>query len=62
MLDINIRTSTVLGIVGGGGIGFLLQNSTRVRAFDTTGAIILSIFVVVFVIEQLSGWVRKQLI
>ena len=62
MLDINIRTSTVLGIVGGGGIGFLLQNSTRVRAFETTGAIILSIFAAVFVIEQLSGWVRRQVI
>lgn len=62
LLDINIRTSTILGIVGGGGIGFLLQNSTRVRAFETTGAIILSIFLVVLVIEQLSGWVRKQLI
>lgn len=62
LLDINIRTSTVLGIVGGGGIGFLLQNSTRVRAFETTGAIILAIFGVVFALEQLSGWARKQII
>jgi phosphonate transport system permease protein len=62
MLDINIRASVVVGIVGGGGIGFLLNNSMRVREFQTTGAIILSIFVIVFVIEQVSGWVRKQII
>lgn len=62
MLDINIRTSTIVGIVGGGGIGFVLNNSMRVRQFGTTGAIVLTIFVVVFAIEQLSGWVRKQLI
>ena len=62
MLDINIRTSTIVGIVGGGGIGVLLSNSMRVREFGTTGAIVLTIFVVVFAIEQLSGWVRKQLI
>src|SRR5690606_34919034 len=62
MLDINIRTSTIVGIVGGGGIGVLLSNSMRVREFGTTGAIVLTIFAVVFAIEQLSGWVRKQLI
>jgi phosphonate transport system permease protein len=62
MLDINIRASAVIGIVGAGGIGVLLSNSMRVRQFETTGAIILSIFVIVFAIEQISGWVRKQLI
>ena len=62
MLDINIRASAIIGIVGAGGIGYLLSNSMRVREFETTGAIILSIFVIVFVIEQISGWVRKQII
>ncbi len=47
MLDINIRASTILGIVGGGGIGFLLFNSLRVRVFQTTGAILIAIFVIV---------------
>lgn len=60
--DINIRSSAILGIVGGGGIGFLLFNSMKVLAFDTTGAIIVSIFVVVYAIELLAGYVRKQVI
>lgn len=60
--DINIRSSAILGIVGGGGIGFLLFNSMKVLAFDTTAAIILAIFVVVYAIEILAGYVRKQVI
>jgi phosphonate transport system permease protein len=48
--------------VGGGGIGFLLFNSMKVLRFDTTGAIILSIFVVVYAIEIIAGYVRKQVI
>ncbi|MDA2989516.1 MAG: phosphonate ABC transporter, permease protein PhnE, partial [Actinomycetota bacterium] len=61
ILDINIRTSTVLGIVGGGGIGFLLFNSIRVLEFQATGAIILTIFLVVYAVELLSMYIRKQI-
>lgn len=59
VLDINLRSSAILGIVGGGGIGFLLFNSLRVLQFETTGAIIVTIFVVVYLIELLAGYVRK---
>jgi phosphonate transport system permease protein len=62
MLDINFRSSTILGIVGGGGIGFLLQQSVNVLAYTTTGAIIIVTFVVVLAIELLTNWVRKHLI
>ena len=60
VLDVNLRTSTILGIVAGGGIGFLLMNSLRVMELRTTGAIVITIFAVVYVIELLAGWVRKQ--
>lgn len=60
-LDINIRTSTILGIVGGGGIGFLLFNSIRTLNLQVTGAILVLIFGVVYAIELFSGWLRKQL-
>jgi phosphonate transport system permease protein len=62
MLDVNFRSSTVLGLVGGGGIGFILFQSTQVLAYRTTGAIIISTFVVVLLIEILTNWLRKQLI
>jgi phosphonate transport system permease protein len=62
MLDVNFRSSTVLGLVGGGGIGFLLYQSVQVLAYRTTGAIIVTTFVVVLIIEILTNWLRKQLI
>jgi phosphonate transport system permease protein len=62
MLDVNFRSSTVLGLVGGGGIGFILFQSTQVLAYRTTGAIIISTFVIVLLIEILTNWLRKQLI
>lgn len=62
LLDVNIRTSTILGIVGGGGIGFLLFNSLRVLHFDVTGAILVMIFCTVYALERLSGWIRKLLL
>lgn len=62
ILDINIRASTILGIVGAGGVGFYLIQATRVLDWSTVGGILLMVFVVVYLIERLSGWIRKQLI
>jgi phosphonate transport system permease protein len=62
MLDVNFRSSSILGIVGGGGIGFILFQSIQVLAYRTTGAIIISTFVVVLLIEVLTNWLRKQVI
>jgi len=62
VLDINLRASAILGIVGAGGIGTLLMSSIKVMQLQTTGAIILSIFVIVYSIELLAGWVRKQIL
>lgn len=60
-LDVNIRAATVLGIVGAGGIGFLLNNSIRGLHYQTTGALLVAVFVTVLAVEQLSSWLRKQL-
>lgn len=62
LLDVNVRTSTVLGMVGAGGIGFLLFESIRTLNFQVAGAIVLVIFVIVYAIERLSGWIRSQLV
>jgi len=62
MLDVNFRSSSILGLVGGGGIGFILFQSVQVLAYRTTGAIIISTFVVVLLIEILTNWLRKLVI
>jgi phosphonate transport system permease protein len=61
MFDINFRSSVLLGIVGAGGIGFLLSQTIQTFAYQTTSAIVILTFVVVIVIEQLSNWIRRVL-
>lgn len=62
MLDVNFRSSTILGLVGAGGIGFILFQSVQILAYRTTGAVIILTFSVVLVIEIITNWVRKHLI
>jgi len=62
VLDVSLRSSTVLGIVGAGGIGFLLNNAARTLKFEVVGGIVLSIFVIVYAIELIASWVRRQVI
>jgi phosphonate transport system permease protein len=62
MLDVNFRSSTVLGLVGAGGLGFLLYQANQISDFRTVGAIIILIFAVVLIIEIITNWLRKQLI
>jgi phosphonate transport system permease protein len=62
LLDISLRSSTVLGIVGAGGIGFLLNNAAKTLKFEVMGGIVLCIFGIVYAIELLANWIRKQII
>ena len=62
LFDVSIRSSTVIGIVGGGGIGFLTINAAKTLNFDTLGGIIFCIFVVVYAIELLSSWLRRTFV
>ena len=58
-LDINIRYSAVLGVVGAGGIGLELVRSTRMLAFDETLTITLVIFVMVWLVEFVNNRIRE---
>jgi len=61
LLDVGIRNSAIVGIVGGGGIGFLVINASRQLEWETLGGIIFCIFVVVYTIELISTWVRRKI-
>jgi len=60
-LDANIRHSTVVGIVGAGGIGQVLAASFSRYDYDFSLAILLTIIALVFLGEFFSNWVRSQL-
>ncbi len=58
-LDINFRESAVIGIVGAGGIGATLNTAIDRYEFDSAGAILLIIILIVMLAEYSSGFVRK---
>lgn len=57
--DINFRESAVIGIVGAGGIGATLNTAIDRYEFDSAGAILLIIIVIVMIAEYASSGVRK---
>ncbi len=60
--DINIRESTVLGLVGAGGVGLQLQASLNILAWPQVSLILVAIFVTVLVSEWVSAKVRHAII
>jgi phosphonate transport system permease protein len=60
--EFNVRASTVLGIVGAGGIGQELKSSIDLLDFPRVFAILLIILVMVTAIDQVSASVRRRLI
>jgi len=61
LLEQNVRAATLLGIVGGGGIGLYLYDSLRVSKYDQVTAFLLLIIVLVLVIEGIAVFIRKAL-
>ena len=61
ILDRNVRMATMLGIVGAGGIGYELQSSFRMFEYERVSAIIILIFVTIFLIDNLSAFIRSKI-
>lgn len=60
--EFNVRASTVLGVVGAGGIGLELKNSMDLLDFPRLFTIIVLILIVVTALDQASSWLRKRLV
>jgi phosphonate transport system permease protein len=58
--EYNFRASTVMGMVGAGGIGFELMGSLRIMLYQEVLAILLVILVMVTLVDGLSGVLRKR--
>jgi phosphonate ABC transporter permease subunit PhnE len=58
--DINVRMSTIIGFVGGGGIGFLLQQNINLLNYRAAAAQILAIAIVVAAMDWLSSKIRQH--
>ncbi len=60
--DINVRESAVIGLVGAGGIGMVLDTALNLFYWDRVSVILLSIFTVVILAELLVTNIRKRII
>jgi phosphonate ABC transporter permease subunit PhnE len=60
--DINVRMSTIIGFVGGGGIGFLLQQNINLLNYRGASAQMLAIAVVVAFMDYISSVLREKTI
>lgn len=59
--DINVRMATIIGLVGGGGIGTMLMQYQGLAQWHEVGLIILMIALVVWVMDYISARVREAL-
>ena len=58
--EYNFRASTVMGMVGAGGIGFELVGSLRIMQYREVSALLLVILTMVTIIDGLSGRLRRR--
>ncbi|WP_092325486.1 phosphonate ABC transporter, permease protein PhnE [Butyrivibrio sp. YAB3001] len=58
----NVRYAAVLGYVGAGGIGLILNERIGWRDYPAVGMILIALFITVFIIESISRYFRKKLV
>ena len=60
--EINIRAAAILGVVGAGGIGAILQETIIYRRYDKSAVAIIIVIVATILIDLVSGWIRRRII
>lgn len=60
--DINVRLSTVIGLVSDAGLGFLVIQWIRLNRFSSMATAIIAIVLVVASLDYISSWVRQRII
>lgn len=59
--EINIRAASILGYVGAGGLGILINERIGWRDYEGLGTVLIALFVVVLIIENTSQYLRRKL-
>ena len=60
-LEGNVRYASILGYVGAGGLGLIMNEKISWREYDSLGMILIVLYVTVIFIEWLSHALRKKL-
>ena len=61
-LETNIRAASVLGLIGAGGIGYLMNTSFRTFQYQEAAAIVLVLISLVMVVDYLSSRLRRLVV
>lgn len=61
-LEVSIRSATVLGLVGAGGVGFHLISSIRLFDYQTTAMVLIVIVLLVVITDYFGTWIRSRII
>ncbi len=59
--DINVRMSTIIGFVGGGGIGFVLFRNTNLTQYRQAAVMVIAIAAVVITLDYFSSKLRRSI-
>lgn len=62
IFELCIRASVILGLVGAGGVGRIIETQRIFLRFDRISPIVVLILVVVIAIEQFSVWLRRKIL
>lgn len=60
--DINVRMSTIIGFVGGGGIGYILKPRVDLGLWGEVGTLVLLIAATVWAMDILSAKIRERIV
>ena len=60
--DINVRMSTIIGFVGGGGIGYILKPRVDLGQWGEVGTLVILIAVTVWAMDILSARIREKIV
>jgi len=60
-LDMNLRESAVLGLVGVAGLGLWIENYRRAFDYPSVATLVIATMLVVLVVDQISVYVRRKL-
>ena len=59
-LETNFSECAILGMVGAGGIGYVISNSLQGYGYGTAGVAILLVFLIAYAIERMFVCIKKQ--
>ncbi len=62
ILDINVRMSMVIGLVGAGGIGLYIMEYINLFEYSRVSTALIALLIVVLAFDLFSGWIRKKII